>query len=61
MRQYDIYFVIKDNMLIRVIENDAHTYLRKGPQTRYEIMCSVEEAVTRFPEELKKAEEYVNY
>lgn len=60
MRQYDIYFVVKDNTLIRVIENDAHAYLRKGPERRYEILCSVEEAATKFPEELKKAEEYVN-
>lgn len=58
-RQVDVYYFIKDNKLIRVIENDAHTFLRKGPDRRYEILCTVEEAKTKYPRELAEAEEYV--
>lgn len=54
----EVWYYIKDDMLVVHEENDGWNYMRKGPQPFDVVLCSVEEAKTRFPKQLKKA---VNY
>lgn len=51
----DITYFIRDGNLWKCVENDGYSYLRNGPETVEYYMCTVEEAVTKYPEQLAKA------
>lgn len=53
--QYEVWYVIDNGMLIEVGENDGCAALRKGVKRKRTILCSVEEAKTRFSEKLAEA------
>ena len=51
----DITYVIKDGHLYKHRENDGATYLKHGPQEEVTCMGTVEEAQSKYPNELARA------
>ena len=51
----DVTYYIKDGMLYKCRENDGPTFLRHGPEEQVIALCPIEEAVEKYPEELKRA------
>lgn len=49
------FYIDENDMLHEVSENDGAVYLRSGPERDDTILCSVEEAKTRYPEKLSMA------
>jgi hypothetical protein len=54
-KQYEVWYFIKNGILYRHTENDGHTALRRGLESVNEPLCYVEEAKTKFPDELAQA------
>jgi hypothetical protein len=55
MPQTETIYYISNNKLIREVENDGHAFMRRGSQTRRYVLCDIEEAKLKYPEELSKA------
>ena len=51
----DVFYYIKDDVLYKGIENDGPRFLRKGPERVTFPLCSVEEARTKYPDQLSRA------
>ena len=49
------WYFIQEDILYQHIENDGHTYMRRGQEPFDIPLCSVEEAKDRFPKELISA------
>lgn len=54
----ETFYYVEDGMLWKEIENDGQTFMRRGPETVRRMLCSVEEAKTKYPRELAQAENY---
>jgi hypothetical protein len=55
MRGREVWYIIKDENLYEVSENDGATFMRKGPERIEVFLCSEQEAKTAYPNELAKA------
>jgi hypothetical protein len=55
MSQYEEWHFIKDGTLYHHIENDGFRALRHGVQPHTIALCTVAEAETRYPDELREA------
>ena len=55
MSAREFWYVIENDNLYRISENDGHAYIRKGPQRIKIFLSTVEEARKAFPVELAKA------
>jgi len=57
MAQSETWYFIRDGVLYEHYENDGHTAMRKGLEAKDTPLCSVEEAVGRYPHLLLKVED----
>ena len=48
------YYIYK-GYLFQETENDGYTYMRRGPETSYKRLCTVEEAKKLYPFKLQHA------
>jgi hypothetical protein len=51
----DVVYYIENGMLIKDIENDGATFLKRGPERQIIPLCSIKEAEEKYPDELKRA------
>jgi hypothetical protein len=49
------WYVVRENMLVKIVENDGPTYLRRGAGRLETVICSVDEARVKYPDELNRA------
>jgi hypothetical protein len=52
------FYYVEDGILWHEIENDGYTFMKRGGENVRIAMCSVEEAKTKYPVELARAENY---
>ena len=48
------YYIYKGYLFLET-ENDGYTFMRRGPETRYTKLCTVEEAKKLYPDKLQHA------
>jgi hypothetical protein len=53
--QYEVWYYIRNGILYEHYENDGYTSMRKGLESKDVPLCTVEEAITRYPSEYGKA------
>ena len=51
----EVWYTIEDGNLYRTEENDGARYVRRGAERTKTLLCTVEEAVKKYPYELAKA------
>jgi hypothetical protein len=56
MGQVERSYYIECGILWEEVENDGHAFLRRGAERQRRALCSVEQAKTLYPEELKMAD-----
>lgn len=49
------WYVVESGNLVQITENDGAVYMERGPERTEKILCSVEEATTKYPRELMRA------
>lgn len=52
----EVWYTIEDGNLYKTVENDGYRYMRRGLETKKTLLCTVEEAVKKYPYELAKAQ-----
>lgn len=58
MAQCEIWYFVKDGNLYQHFENDGYAALRHGIGVSNTLLCSVEEAKTKYPKELAESYHY---
>ena len=53
----EVWYTIKDGNLYMTEQNDGYRYMRRGLETEKTLLCTVEEAVKKYPYELAKAQQ----
>jgi hypothetical protein len=51
----DVTYYIDEGYLYKSVENDGPTYLKYGPEIDITRLCTIDEAVEKYPEQLKRA------
>lgn len=49
------WYVVQNGNLVQVTENDGSTYMQHGPERIEKVLCTVEEATSKYPRELMRA------
>ena len=55
MASIEVWYTIEDGNLYMTEQNDGYRFMRRGLETKKTLLCTVEEAVKKYPYELAEA------